>query len=106
VVYALCAKVTTYPDYDNSSFSEHAATLGWILVFGVPYRARYGCPNGTTPGAPRNFDVRVVAPNGATPISYNRATNSCSLSATITPTSSAPPPAPQKLAFGSEIVRS
>jgi hypothetical protein len=26
-----------------------------------------------------NFDLKVVAPNGATPISYKRATNSCSL---------------------------
>jgi hypothetical protein len=26
-----------------------------------------------------NFDVKVVAPNGATPISYNRMANSCSL---------------------------
>jgi len=27
-----------------------------------------------------NFDVNVVAPNGASPISYSRATNSCTLS--------------------------
>jgi hypothetical protein len=26
-----------------------------------------------------NFDLMVVAPNGAVPISYNRASNSCSL---------------------------
>jgi hypothetical protein len=26
-----------------------------------------------------NFDINVVAPNGTTPISYSRATNSCSL---------------------------
>jgi hypothetical protein len=26
-----------------------------------------------------DFDVKVVAPNGAAPVSYNRATNSCSL---------------------------
>jgi hypothetical protein len=26
-----------------------------------------------------NFDANVVAPNGAAPISYNRATNSCNL---------------------------
>jgi len=26
-----------------------------------------------------NFDVNVVAPNGARPISYNRAANSCTL---------------------------
>jgi len=26
-----------------------------------------------------NFDANVVAPNGAAPISYNRAANSCSL---------------------------
>jgi len=26
-----------------------------------------------------NFDANVVAPNGATPIGYNRATNTCAL---------------------------
>jgi hypothetical protein len=26
-----------------------------------------------------NFDIKLVAPNGALPISYNRASNSCSL---------------------------
>jgi hypothetical protein len=26
-----------------------------------------------------NFDVNVVAPNGGAPISYNRATNTCTL---------------------------
>jgi len=26
-----------------------------------------------------NFDIKVVAPNAGAPVSYNRATNSCSL---------------------------
>ena len=39
-----------------------------------------GAASGTISGERLvNFDVNVVAPNGGLPISYNRATNSCTL---------------------------
>jgi predicted CXXCH cytochrome family protein len=81
--YALCAKCHDLNQVlNNSSFSEHARH---VRQDGFSCSACHtghgmGAQSGTISGERLvNFDVKVVAPNGATPISYNRATNSCSL---------------------------
>jgi hypothetical protein len=67
---------------NNTSFSEHARH---VKQDGFSCSACHtahgmGAQSGTISGDSLvNFDANVVAPNGATPISYNRATNSCSL---------------------------
>jgi hypothetical protein len=81
--YALCAKCHDLTQImSNSSFSEHARHVqkdGFSCS--VCHTAHgMGAPSGSISGERLvNFDVRVVAPNGTVPISYNRATNSCSL---------------------------
>ena len=81
--YALCAKCHDLAQIlNNSSFSEHARH-----VSRTDSPARYATPPTALGGQMAtvsgermvNFDVNVVAPNGMTPISYQRATNSCSL---------------------------
>jgi hypothetical protein len=81
--YALCAKCHDLNQImNNTSFSEHARH---VKQDGFSCSACHtahgmGAQSGTISGDSLvNFDANVVAPNGATPISYNRATNSCSL---------------------------
>jgi predicted CXXCH cytochrome family protein len=81
--YALCAKCHELTQIlNNTSFSEHARH---IKQDGFPCSACHtghgmGAQSGNISGERLvNFDIRVVAPNGALPISYNRASNSCSL---------------------------
>ncbi len=81
--YSLCAKCH---DLDqlmlNTSFSEHARH---VKQDGFSCSACHtghgmGAQTGTISGERLvNFDANVVAPNGAIPVSYNRATNSCAL---------------------------
>jgi predicted CXXCH cytochrome family protein len=81
--YALCAKCHDLTQIMNSaSFSEHARHVvqdGFSCS--VCHTAHgMGAQSGTISGERLvNFDIRVVAPNGATPISYSRAGNSCTL---------------------------
>jgi len=81
--YALCAKCHDLTKIMNSpSFTEHARHVvqdGFSCS--VCHTAHgLGAQSGTISGERLvNFDIRVVAPNGATPISYNRAANSCNL---------------------------
>ena len=80
--YALCAKCHDLSQVmNNTSFSEHARHIKDGFSCSVCHTAHgMGAQSGTISGERLvNFDIRVVAPNGATPISYNRATNSCSL---------------------------
>jgi predicted CXXCH cytochrome family protein len=81
--YALCAKCHDLTKIMNSSsFSEHARHVQQDgFSCSVCHTAHgMGAQSGTISGQRLvNFDVKVVAPNGAAPISYNRATNSCSL---------------------------
>jgi predicted CXXCH cytochrome family protein len=81
--YALCAKCHDLNQVmNNSSFSEHARH---VRQDGFSCSACHtahgmGAQSGTVSGERLvNFDIKVVAPNGATPISYSRASNSCSL---------------------------
>ena len=81
--YALCAKCHDLARImNNTTFSEHARHVkqdGFSCA--VCHTAHgMGAQTGAISGERLvNFDIRVVAPNGAMPISYNRATNSCSL---------------------------
>jgi len=81
--YALCAKCHDLTKIMNSpSFSQHARHVvqdGFSCS--VCHTAHgMGAQSGTISGERLvNFDIRVVAPNGAIPISYSRATNSCNL---------------------------
>ena len=81
--YALCAKCHDLNQImNNTSFSEHARHIKQDgFSCSVCHTAHgMGAQSGTISGERLvNFDAKVVAPNGATPISYNRATNSCSL---------------------------
>ncbi|MGO8732205.1 MAG: cytochrome c3 family protein [Terriglobia bacterium] len=80
--YALCAKCHDLTQIlNNTSFSEHARHVKDGFSCSVCHTAHgMGALSGTISGERMvNFDVRVVAPNGGTPISYNRAANTCSL---------------------------
>jgi hypothetical protein len=81
--YALCAKCHDLTKImNNPSFSEHSRH---VVQDGFSCSVCHtshglGAQSGTISGERLvNFDIHVVAPNGATPISYNRATNSCNL---------------------------
>jgi len=81
--YALCAKCHDLNQVmNNTSFSEHARHVqkdGFSCS--VCHTAHgMGAQTGAISGERLvNFDARVVAPNAGVPVSYNRATNSCSL---------------------------
>ena len=80
--YALCAKCHDLNQImNNTSFSEHARHIKDGFSCSACHTGHgMGAQSGTISGERLvNFDIRVVAPNGAVPISYNRATNSCSL---------------------------
>ena len=81
--FALCAKCHDLTQImNNTSFSEHARHVKQDgFSCSVCHTAHgMGAQSGTISGERLvNFDARVVAPNGGAPISYNRATNSCSL---------------------------
>jgi hypothetical protein len=82
--YALCAKCHDLGQIlNNSSFSEHARHVKQDgFSCSVCHTAHgMGGQMATLSGERMvNFDLNVVTPNGMTPISYQRATNSCSLS--------------------------
>jgi predicted CXXCH cytochrome family protein len=81
--FALCSKCHAANQImSNTSFSEHARHINDGFSCSACHTAHgMGSTSGTTISGERlvNFDVNVVAPNGATPISYSRASNSCSL---------------------------
>jgi predicted CXXCH cytochrome family protein len=80
--YAMCAKCHDMNSIlSNASFSEHARHINDGFSCSACHTAHgVGAPSGNISGERLiNFDVNVVAQNGSTPISYNRTTNSCSL---------------------------
>jgi hypothetical protein len=80
--YALCGKCHDLNIImTNSGFSEHARHINDGFSCSACHTAHgMGSENGSISGERLvNFDVNVVAPNGATPIMYSRATNSCNL---------------------------
>ena len=80
--YALCAKCHDLAQIvNNTSFSEHERHIKDGFSCSTCHTAHgMGAQAGTISGQRLvNFDIKVVAPNGAVPVSYNRATNSCAL---------------------------
>jgi len=80
--YALCAKCHDLNNVmSNASFKEHARHIGEGFSCSVCHTAHgMGSQSAIVSGERMvNFDMNVVAPNGKSPISYRRATASCSL---------------------------
>jgi predicted CXXCH cytochrome family protein len=80
--YSLCAKCHDLALLvSNTSFSEHARHINDGFSCSACHNAHGMGSNSASISGERmvNFDINVVAPNGASPISYSRAANSCSL---------------------------
>jgi predicted CXXCH cytochrome family protein len=80
--YALCGKCHSLSSImSNATFTQHQSHINAGFTCSTCHTA-HGM-GGTNPSISGqrlvNFDVNVVAQNGATPISYNRATNTCVL---------------------------
>jgi predicted CXXCH cytochrome family protein len=79
--YAMCAKCHDPTQIlSNSSFTQHSLHISQYGFSCSVCHTAHGM-GATSPNATGermvNFDVNVVAPNGAAPISYQRATNTC-----------------------------
>ncbi|HTR27527.1 MAG TPA: cytochrome c3 family protein [Terriglobales bacterium] len=80
--YTLCSKCHDLNQVvANTSFTEHARHINDGFSCSTCHTAHgMGAVSPNISGERLvNFDINVVAPNGAVPISYSRATNSCSL---------------------------
>jgi len=80
--YGLCAKCHNLDQVmANTSFANHSNHINAGFSCSVCHTAHgMGGVNGNVSGERLvNFDIAVVAPNSAFPISYNRATGSCAL---------------------------
>jgi len=80
--YALCGKCHDLAKVvANTSFTEHARHINDGFSCSACHTAHgMGGANAMVSGERLvNFDINVVAPNGTTPITYSRATNSCHL---------------------------
>lgn len=80
--YALCSKCHDLNQViSNTSFKEHAEHIEEGFSCSVCHTAHgMGAQSGTISGERLvDFDASVVAPNGSTPITYNRSTNTCTL---------------------------
>ena len=80
--YALCSKCHNLSQImQNTSFTYHSLHINDGFSCSVCHTAHgMGSVSGNVSGERMvNFDAKVVASNGAVPISYNRATNTCSL---------------------------
>ena len=80
--YAMCGKCHSLSNImSNVSFRQHQSHINAGFTCSTCHTA-HGL-SGTNPNISGqrlvNFDVNVVAQNGAAPISYNRATNTCAL---------------------------
>jgi predicted CXXCH cytochrome family protein len=80
--YALCAKCHNLGNVmQNASFKYHSSHINAGLSCSTCHTAHGIGASSTNPTGLRlvNFDINVVAPNGPVPISYNRDTNTCTL---------------------------
>jgi predicted CXXCH cytochrome family protein len=80
--YSLCTKCHDLTQImSNTSFSRHAQHINEGFSCSVCHTAHgMGSTSASISGERMvNFDINVVAPNAANPISYNRATGSCTL---------------------------
>jgi predicted CXXCH cytochrome family protein len=80
--YAMCGKCHSLASImANTSYSQHQNHISAGFTCSVCHTAHgMGGVNPNISGQRLvNFDVNVVGPNGGAPISYNRATNTCTL---------------------------
>jgi len=80
--YAMCAKCHNLTQIlANTSFTQHARHINDGFSCSVCHTAHgMGAVNGNISGERLvNFDISVVAPNAGKPVSYNKATSSCTL---------------------------
>lgn len=80
--YSLCAKCHDLNlVLANTTFSEHARHINDGFSCSTCHTSHGMGASAATISGERmvNFDINVVAPNGTNPISYSKATNSCSL---------------------------
>ncbi len=80
--YALCGKCHSLSNViSNATFSEHARHINDGFTCSTCHTGHgMGATSASVTGERLvNFDVNVVAPNGTSPISYSRVTNSCTL---------------------------
>jgi hypothetical protein len=80
--YGMCGKCHSLARVAaNTSFTEHARHINDGFSCSTCHTAHgMGGASATISGERLvNFDINVVAPNGALPIAYNRAKNSCTL---------------------------
>jgi predicted CXXCH cytochrome family protein len=81
--YALCGKCHDLANQimKNTSWNHHADHINVGVSCSTCHTAHgLGAASGTISGERLvNFDLNVVAPNGALPISFNRATNTCTM---------------------------
>ena len=80
--YAMCGKCHNLQNVvGNNSFTQHQSHINAGFTCSVCHTAHgMGGVNPSISGQRLvNFDVNVVAQNGAAPVSYNRATNTCVL---------------------------
>lgn len=79
--YGLCAKCHDLPNQivKNTSWNQHSSHINAGFTCSTCHTAHgMGAASGTITGERMvDFDVNVVAPNGALPISYNRSANTC-----------------------------
>lgn len=80
--YSMCAKCHDLTQViSNTSFSQHARHINDGFSCSTCHTAHgMGAGSATISGERMvNFDINVVGPNGTNPISYSRATGSCTL---------------------------
>ncbi len=80
--YALCGKCHDLTNVvSNTTFTQHARHINDGFSCSACHTGHgLGAVNGSISGERLvNFDVSVVAPNGTKPISYSKATNTCTL---------------------------
>jgi predicted CXXCH cytochrome family protein len=81
--YALCAKCHDVANQimQNTSWNHHSDHINTGVSCSTCHTAHgIGAASGSISGERLvNFDANVVAPNGTSPVSYNRATNTCTL---------------------------
>jgi predicted CXXCH cytochrome family protein len=80
--YALCGKCHNLLIVDSTaSWSQHTTHINAGFSCSTCHTAHgMGANNGNVTGERMiNFDLKVVGPNGATPVSYNRGTSTCAL---------------------------
>jgi predicted CXXCH cytochrome family protein len=80
--YALCAKCHNLTNVlQNASFSHHSSHINAGFSCSACHTAHGAAVGSTNLSGQRlvNFDIGVVAPNAGQPVSYNRNTNTCTL---------------------------